>query len=288
MLVAVALTVACTERAPSVSGERSCEGSDVLGVVRRFGERIRLVPLQAPDSVIAREVRNAYAGLVTRELLDAWTARPNRAPGRLTSSPWPERIEVDSVRTMDGLCVVDGTLIHLTSVEVVGGGAAVSEPVTVIVRATSDSGWRVGAFRSRYSGSDTESTASQSGDRDAAVEVIRAYYASINAGEYRTAYHQWEDSGRASGQSFDDFAAGYARTERVEVDIGTPGRIEGAAGSRYLEIPVVLRAATAAGARQRFEGSYTLRRSVVDGAAPEMRRWHIYSARINRVPRGPP
>ena len=62
--------------------------------------------------------------------------------------------------------------------------------------------------------------------------------------------------------------------------MGEPGRIEGAAGSRYIRIPVEVRATTADGAAQCFRGSYTLRRGVVPGATEEVRRWRIYSAEL--------
>lgn len=111
-----------------------------------------------------------------------------------------------------------------------------------------------------------------------AVAVIRAYYAAIARRDYAAAYGLWGDGGRASGQSLDAFRRGYARTAAVEAAPGEPGRIEGAAGSRYIRVPVEVRARTTDGARQCFRGAYTLRRTVVDGAPPESRRWHIYSA----------
>jgi len=57
----------------------------------------------------------------------------------------------------------------------------------------------------------------------------------------------------------------------------------GRRGSRYVEIPVRITAVTTDGARQAFIGTYTLRRSVVDGATPEQRAWRIHSAKIRPV-----
>ena len=59
-----------------------------------------------------------------------------------------------------------------------------------------------------------------------------------------------------------------------------------AAGSRYVEIPVELTATTNDGRTQRFQGTVTLRRSVVVGATLEQRRWHIYTAKIPELPAG--
>src|SRR5690606_37055971 len=117
----------------------------------------------------------------------------------------------------------------------------------------------------------------------AAVAVLRDYYAMIGAGELRGAYALWSDEGAASGQTFEQFARGFANTDRVTAAMGEPGRIEGAAGSRYIEIPVRLEAVSSAGTTQRYAGTFTLRRSVVDGATPLQRRWRISSAEMRAV-----
>lgn len=115
-----------------------------------------------------------------------------------------------------------------------------------------------------------------------AVAWIQDYYKAIDEHRYRDAYAHWEQGGQASGKSFDEFQEGFGETERVEVTVGAPGPMGAAAGSRYVEVPVRIEARTRAGARQSFSGSYTLRLSVVDGATPEQRSWHIYSAAIRR------
>lgn len=110
--------------------------------------------------------------------------------------------------------------------------------------------------------------------------MVRRYYAAINARDYRTAYAQWSDDGRASKQTYEQFAAGFAQTQAVTPEVGPPGGIEGATGSRYVEVPISLRATTRDGQVQQFAGSYTLRKTVVDGASAEQRRWHLYSAKL--------
>jgi hypothetical protein len=119
---------------------------------------------------------------------------------------------------------------------------------------------------------------------EGAVAVVRAYYAAIDRGDYARAYRLWGDGGAASRQTFEEFRDGFAQTADVEVETGRPGRIEGAAGSRYIEIPVSIAAVQRDGTKQRFEGTYVLRRSEVDGATPEQRTWRLYTARIRAVP----
>ncbi len=118
-------------------------------------------------------------------------------------------------------------------------------------------------------------------DSTGAVQVLEQYYRAVNQRDFRSAYLLWGDSGRASGQSFEQFQAGYARTDSVMATIGRPGGVEGAAGSRYIEVPVTLQAWSGPGVPQRFTGTYVLRRSMVDGATPAQRRWHIYSAELH-------
>jgi hypothetical protein len=113
-----------------------------------------------------------------------------------------------------------------------------------------------------------------------AASVIRAYYHAINERRYGDAYRLWDSEGAASGKSLDAFRDGFARTTEVGAVFGAPGLIEGAAGSRYVDIPVRITAVAADRGRQAFSGTYTLRRSVVDGATPEQRAWRIYSAKI--------
>src|SRR5690606_894470 len=118
---------------------------------------------------------------------------------------------------------------------------------------------------------------------EAAVAVLRDYYAAIEARDYARAYAQWEDGGRASGQTPEQFANGFADTRAVALSVGQPGRIDAGAGQRHIEIPVSLQATRSDGGIRRYAGSYVLHLTVVDGATPEQRSWHIASASLNEV-----
>ena len=116
-----------------------------------------------------------------------------------------------------------------------------------------------------------------------AVGVVRDYYAAINARNYAQAFALWSDGGRATGQSPQQFANGFARTNGVSVEVMAPGRIDAAAGSRHVEVPVALTATQDDGSQRRYVGMYTLRRAVVDGATGEQRAWRISSADLREV-----
>jgi hypothetical protein len=115
-----------------------------------------------------------------------------------------------------------------------------------------------------------------------AASVIRRYYGSIDSGDLRSAYLLWARGGQASGKSFADFSAGFAQTSGVRVTVGDSIRIEGAAGSQYATMPVSVDATLRSGEAQHFEGTYTVRRSMVDGATAEQRAWHIESADLRK------
>ena len=118
-------------------------------------------------------------------------------------------------------------------------------------------------------------------ERDA-VQLIRNYYRWINQKKYQDAFNIWEkrkEGNAANGQSFEEFERGFDDTATVSVEIGEPGEIEGAAGSNYIEIPVVISAMTRSGHAQKFVGIYTMRSSNV----AEDRSWYIYSAKVRKV-----
>jgi len=118
---------------------------------------------------------------------------------------------------------------------------------------------------------------------EAAAEVVRRYYSAIDARDYGTAWSQWGEGGRP-GQNYAAFRAGFALTRSVRVTVGPLQPSEDAAGSVYQSVPVVLAATLNDGTRQRFVGTYVVRRvNDVDGATADQRRWHLVSARLRRA-----
>ena len=132
---AEAVTPSPTEQAP-VSAE-----VEIRALVESFATRLQEVSLLAPDA--AEQIREKYAGFVSEELLAAWMADPDKAPGRLVSSPWPDRIEIDSVVAQpDGSFLVTGSVIEITSTEVGTDQAAAEYPIEATVSSV-DGNWRI-------------------------------------------------------------------------------------------------------------------------------------------------
>lgn len=93
-------------------------------------------------------------------------------------------------------------------------------------------------------------------DRSDPVLVLRSMFNAINRQEYARAYGYW-DATSAEARPFDDFEAGYADTRNVTLEFGTVVPDAGA-GQYYFQVPLILRAETAAGAKQVYVACYTL------------------------------
>ncbi|MBZ0262296.1 MAG: hypothetical protein K8F90_17050 [Hyphomicrobiales bacterium] len=139
--------------------------------------------------------------------------------------------------------------------------------------------WFGGELNSLAGAAHAQSASSTAEDT---VQLIRNYYRWINQKKYQGAFSIWEkrgDGNAVNGQSFEKFAGGFGDTAAVSVEIGEPGAVEGAAGSNYIQIPVVISAASTDGSQQEFAGTYTMRSSNM----ADDKRWNIYSAKVKKV-----
>ena len=117
---------------------------------------------------------------------------------------------------------------------------------------------------------------------EAAVQVVRDYYAAVQRHDYQAAHAIW-----SGNRSLSALRRGYARTAWVRVTPLPPFTTEGGAGSIYTDVDVRVDAALRNGKRQHYAGTYTLRRvNDIDGSTAAQRRWHITAARLREVPAG--
>jgi hypothetical protein len=135
LLTTVSL-VACTlppGTPTQTSVSNSGEEAEIRDLVDNFGRRLQNVSLQAPDG--AQEIQQQYAEFVSPTLLEMWMNNVSKAPGRLVSSPWPDRIEITSLsKQAANRYEITGFVVELTSTEVVSGGAAARIPVRIVVQ----------------------------------------------------------------------------------------------------------------------------------------------------------
>jgi hypothetical protein len=86
--------------------------------IEEFGGKLQLVSLLSPEDILAKDMEENYGGYVTEELINQWMKDPLNAPGRLTSSPWPDRIDVLKIEELtQGKYKVQGEIVEKTSSE---------------------------------------------------------------------------------------------------------------------------------------------------------------------------
>jgi len=183
--------------------DRQHEG-DVRTTVAQFGNQLNTVSVLSPTA--AEDIRKAYASYVTPELLSVWEANPLTAPGRTTSSPWPDHIEVDTV-TMNATGGYDvlGRIMLVTST-----GDAGIIPVTLTV---SDVG---GSFLiSRYEENPQAPVPEVSGETS--VTVTAGIDESVSAFSLTLAPEALEEDSRCPS----DVQCIQAGTVRVRVLVGS-------------------------------------------------------------------
>ena len=104
---------------------------------------------------------------------------------------------------------------------------------------------------------------------EAAGQVMQNYGALLEQRRFADAAALWGDAAAAA-----TFARQFGESAEMHLQVGKPGNTEGAAGSIYVTVPVVVYG-RAPGAFSR-SGSATLRRvNDVPGSTEAQRRWHI-------------
>ncbi len=112
--------------------------SSARSAVEEFGTKLQGVSLIAPDATST--MASVYGAFVTPELLQTWQKDPEDAPGRLTSSPYPDRIDIESMTKQGSGYIVSGTVVYLTS-----EGEAGRAPVILQV-IPQDGEWLIAAY----------------------------------------------------------------------------------------------------------------------------------------------
>jgi hypothetical protein len=107
----------------------------IYQVVGEFGARLKDVEITASNQAMMTEVDFNLKQLITDRLYQVFVQDKARIPGRYVSSPWPERIEINSVQMLDsGSCTVHGNQVLMTDDNVAHGGNAGEEPITLTLK----------------------------------------------------------------------------------------------------------------------------------------------------------
>jgi hypothetical protein len=149
VLFTSSLTLHAWGQAPTAVSRTADRKQVVTTVVTEFGRRLRMVALLAPKEQMTKSMDEAYSGLVAAGLLATWKSNPEKAPGKRTSSPSPERIDISSITTKGhDAYVVKGKVILLTAQERREGGVFQANPVTMTV-SQQNGRWVITAFEEK-------------------------------------------------------------------------------------------------------------------------------------------
>lgn len=106
------------ENKDTYSEEKTEDIKIVEGLVIEFGKQLKKVPLLGPKDILIKNIEENYSEFVSAQLLNKWKDNPQTAPGRFTSSPWPDRIEVSYIgKTSENQYEVKGVIIEVTSTD---------------------------------------------------------------------------------------------------------------------------------------------------------------------------
>jgi hypothetical protein len=142
LLAAVSL-VACSipPTAAARTTGNAAEEAEIRDLVENFGKRLQTVSLLSSGA--AQEMQKQYSEFVSPALLGMWMSDVSKAPGRIVSSPWPDRIEITTLaKEASDRYVITGFVVEVTSVEVANGGAAARIPVRLVVQ-KGQGGWLI-------------------------------------------------------------------------------------------------------------------------------------------------
>jgi len=151
VIVGAALGVYLISRTPTAQEDDRA----VRAFVEDFGTKLKNVSILADKTMTADAMQAEYGPYIAPALLVEWQNDPSRAPGRQTSTPWPERIDVKSVTKKGANFEVLGEIVEVTNE---GGGIneepteAARRPVSMTVEKIGNS-WRITSlFMGAYPG----------------------------------------------------------------------------------------------------------------------------------------
>ncbi|NDJ86916.1 MAG: hypothetical protein GYB66_13625 [Chloroflexi bacterium] len=117
------------------------------------------------------------------------------------------------------------------------------------------------------------------------VSLIASYYNAITRQDYTRAYDYWLDGRVPNGESLQEFAAGFSNVNEVRAMARLPVRGGVAAGTTYVDIPVVVVATLDDGEKELYAGCFrTLHFNVGIGNPPVVDpNWYLESASLQAV-----
>jgi len=119
--------------------EKTDDVESVKSLITNFGEKLKMVSILAPEDILMKSIEENYSEYISTNLLEKWKQDPKSAPGRLTSSPWPDRIEIlDLEKVSENEYEVTGEIVEVTSTDQSNGKA--TSKIPVVLKVINDNG----------------------------------------------------------------------------------------------------------------------------------------------------
>lgn len=117
----------------------------VRGVVYGFGDELSQVRLFASVATTTADMDRHYSLYIHPDLLAKWKAQPLTAPGRRTSSAWPDHIDIRSVTLNEnGTYTVEAMVVDRAS-STPSTTPALETPVVITLTQGPD-GWQITSY----------------------------------------------------------------------------------------------------------------------------------------------
>lgn len=169
--------------------------SQIKTLIEDFGKVLVNVSLLSPSDLLENDMKKYYSPFLSEELILQWIKDPPEALGRLTSSPWPDHIEVIELKKITAdKYEVNGNVIEITSVEAEKGGYFDKYEVNLTVERINTKWLITRVTKEAVSVSETTSTQNQQ-----QIEYINTQYGfsfslPISWKEYSIIITEWEGS----------------------------------------------------------------------------------------------
>jgi len=123
------------ESTPAPEESKSSDVYEIKKLVEDFGKVLVNVSLLSPPDILKNDMEKYYSPFVFKDLISQWLDDPMKAQGRLTSSPWPERIEIRTIENITPYSyLVKGDIIEVTSVDKETDFNLIKRPVEIIIK----------------------------------------------------------------------------------------------------------------------------------------------------------
>ncbi|HQK63594.1 MAG TPA: hypothetical protein PLF16_00415 [Candidatus Staskawiczbacteria bacterium] len=141
LIAAVAAGVYFYQKSIAQENAKEAEEAAVRALIESFGKKLKNVSLLSMTA--SDDIEQNYKEFVSPDLLNRWKTEPFSAPGRETSSPWPDGIIIGEIHQQNqNAYEVSGKIINTTS-----SGAAPSRSFqATVLRIGENRTWLISNF----------------------------------------------------------------------------------------------------------------------------------------------